>query len=52
MWWEPACVPTERREQRPPIFYRISIERVTGRQAIPDAIEAALLGDERTSSYR
>jgi uncharacterized protein len=48
LWWEPACVPTEGREWRPPIFYRISIERVTGRQAIPDAIEAALLGAEKT----
>ena len=41
MWWEPASVPTERREQRAPIFYRISIERLTGRRATPDAIEAA-----------
>ena len=41
MWWEPACVPTGRRERRPPIFYRISIERVTGRRATPDAIGVA-----------
>jgi uncharacterized protein len=46
MWWEAACVPPERRERRPPIFYRISIERVTGRRAIPDAIEARLSGAE------
>ena len=39
MWWEPAGVPTERREQRAPIFYRISLEQVTGRCARPDAIE-------------
>ena len=36
MWWEPACVPTERRERRPPIFYRINIEQVTGRRATPE----------------
>ena len=41
MWWEPACVPTERRERRAPIFYRISIEQLTGRQAMADAIEVA-----------
>ena len=41
MWWEPACVPTERRERRPPIFYRITIEQITGRRATPDAIEIA-----------
>ena len=52
MWWEPACVPVERRERRPPIFYRISVERVTGRQAVPDAIEAALLEGEKTPAYR
>ena len=41
MWWEPACVPTERRERRPPVFYRISIEQVTGRRATPDAMKIA-----------
>jgi nitroimidazol reductase NimA-like FMN-containing flavoprotein (pyridoxamine 5'-phosphate oxidase superfamily) len=40
MWWEPACVPIERRERRPPIFYRVNIEHVTGRRATPDAIDA------------
>jgi uncharacterized protein len=33
MWWEPACVPTERQPRRTPIFYRIHIDRVTGRRA-------------------
>jgi hypothetical protein len=36
------------REQRPPIFYRIHIEQVTGHRATPDAIEAATLGAEET----
>lgn len=43
MWWQPACIATEKREQRPPIFYRVHIERVTGHRAVPDAIEAATL---------
>jgi nitroimidazol reductase NimA-like FMN-containing flavoprotein (pyridoxamine 5'-phosphate oxidase superfamily) len=42
MWWEPACVPTERGEQRPPIFYRINIAQMTGRRASPNEIEAAV----------
>ena len=42
LWWEPACVPTERRERRPPIFYRVSIEHVTGRRATPDVIDTAM----------
>jgi nitroimidazol reductase NimA-like FMN-containing flavoprotein (pyridoxamine 5'-phosphate oxidase superfamily) len=33
LWWEPACVPTERQARRTPIFYRIHIDRVTGRRA-------------------
>jgi uncharacterized protein len=37
MWWEPACVPTEHQERRAPIFYRIHIDGVTGRQARPNA---------------
>ena len=40
MWWEPACVPPERQDRRPPIFYRIHIRQVTGRRATPDAVEA------------
>jgi hypothetical protein len=43
MWWQPACIATEKREQRSPIFYRVHIEQVTGHRAVPDAIEAAML---------
>ena len=43
MWWQPACIATEKREQRPPIFYRVHIEQVSGHRAVPDAIEAATL---------
>ena len=35
MWWQPACVATEQREQRPHVFYRIHIDQVTGRRASP-----------------
>jgi nitroimidazol reductase NimA-like FMN-containing flavoprotein (pyridoxamine 5'-phosphate oxidase superfamily) len=52
MWWQPACVATEQREQRPHVFYRIHIEQVTGHRATPDAIEAATLGAEETLIYR
>ena len=52
MWWQPACVATERREQRPPILYRIHIDQVTGHRATPDAIEGAASGAEETSVYR
>lgn len=37
MWWEPACVSTPRQERRPAIFYRIHIDQVTGRRAVPAA---------------
>jgi len=48
MWWQPACVATEQREQRAPIFYRIHVVQVTGHRATPDAIEAATLVAEET----
>ncbi len=48
MWWQPACVATEQREQRAPIFYRIHVAQVTGHRATPDAIEAATLVAEET----
>jgi len=32
MWWEPAAVPLAGQEQRPPIVFRIRIDRVTGRR--------------------
>jgi hypothetical protein len=41
MWWEPAYVATEHREQFTPIFYRIHIKQMTGRRATPDPVEAA-----------
>ncbi len=42
IWWEPACVPNGDNRHRPPIFYRIEIEQMTGRRAIPSAIEPRL----------
>jgi nitroimidazol reductase NimA-like FMN-containing flavoprotein (pyridoxamine 5'-phosphate oxidase superfamily) len=41
MWWQPACVTTEKGEGRPPIFYRIHVKRMTGHRATPDPVEAA-----------
>ena len=41
MWWEPAYVATEHREQLTPIFYRIHITQMTGRRATADPVEAA-----------
>jgi nitroimidazol reductase NimA-like FMN-containing flavoprotein (pyridoxamine 5'-phosphate oxidase superfamily) len=48
MWWQPACVATEKREQRAPIFYRIHIKQMTGHRATPDPVEAAALGAAET----
>jgi len=48
MWWQPACVATEQREQRAPLFYRIHVQQVTGHRATPDAIEAATLVAEES----
>ena len=46
MWWQPAAIGADRREYRPPIFYRIRIERMTGRRATPDAVESAASASE------
>lgn len=39
LWWEPAAVPGAHGEQRQsfsPIYYRIFIDHLTGRQGLPD----------------
>jgi len=41
MWWEPAYVAAEHREEFTPIFYRIYIKQMTGRRATRDPVEAA-----------
>ena len=51
-WWQTACVATEAREQRPPIFYRIHIVQMTGHRAMPNAIEAATADLQSTRVYR
>ena len=33
MWWEPACIPRDGQAARNPVFYRIHIDRMTGRRA-------------------
>jgi hypothetical protein len=52
MWWQTACVATEHREQRSPIFYRIHILQMTGHRATPDAIEATTMDVQATRAYR
>jgi hypothetical protein len=42
MWWEPGAVPVEgadRRESYVPIFYRISVDRISGYRAVDSAPE-------------
>ena len=44
MWWEPAYISQEHRDQPhslTPIFFRISVDSMTGHRAIPDDAEAA-----------
>lgn len=43
MWWEPACISQEHREQPhslTPIFFRIHIDKITGHRATFDKPEA------------
>jgi nitroimidazol reductase NimA-like FMN-containing flavoprotein (pyridoxamine 5'-phosphate oxidase superfamily) len=40
MWWQPASVPLAGHEQRPPIVFRIRIDRMTGRRGSNDAVKA------------
>jgi len=47
LWWQPGYVSALHRDpsQLPtPVFYRIRIEKITGRRAFPDPIEAAAAG--------
>ena len=49
MWWQPASVGAAHRDvphSEEPIFYRIRIERMTGRRATPDLRETATQGEE------
>lgn len=56
MWWEPACVrETHRIAVAPvkPMYYRIHIDRMTGRRAKPDPVEAVtLLAPATTSRWK
>jgi len=36
-WWEPGSVPLAGQPQRPPIVFRIRIDRMSGRVAAPDS---------------
>jgi len=50
MWWQPAYVATEHREQLTPIFYRIHIKQMTGHRATPDRVETAALGAKSSTA--
>ena len=41
MWWQPAAVPLPGHEQRPPIVFRIRIDRMTGRWGSDDGAKTA-----------
>lgn len=46
MWWEPACasnIHPGAADEFIPIYYCIHIDRMTGRRAMPDSIDAARL---------
>jgi nitroimidazol reductase NimA-like FMN-containing flavoprotein (pyridoxamine 5'-phosphate oxidase superfamily) len=53
LWWEPACVgETHLGAVEPliPTYYRIHVDRVTGRRAKPDPVEAVALFEPATTS--
>jgi uncharacterized protein len=51
-WWEPASVPLDGHPQRPPIVFRIRIDRVTGRIAAPDAVRPAPVPGRASEAQR
>jgi len=54
MWWEPACVAVEDRDyprSLSPIFYRIHIDRMTGRRASPDPVKDHLAAPDKDQSW-
>lgn len=53
MWWEPAFIGAAHRDvphSEEPIFYRIRIERMTGRRATPDLGELAATNGEESKA--
>lgn len=45
-WWQPACVAVEHRaghQDFTPVYYRISVEQLTGHRAAPDPCETAAI---------
>ena len=51
-WWEPASVPLAGHEQRTPIVFRIRIDRVTGRRAVPDTAKTLHVRDNASEARR
>ncbi len=52
MWWQPATVATEARNVFVPIFFRIRVKSMTGRQAAPDPVEAIQLSPRESAVVR
>lgn len=52
MWWQPATAAAEHPNAYVPILFRIRINRLTGRQAKPDAVEAIQLSNRTSAAVR
>ena len=52
MWWQPAAVATALRDAVVPILFRIRVNSLTGRQAIPDRVESIQLRDRASAIVR
>jgi nitroimidazol reductase NimA-like FMN-containing flavoprotein (pyridoxamine 5'-phosphate oxidase superfamily) len=52
MWWQPATVATEPRSALVPIFFRVRVKSMTGRQAAPDPVEAIQVSARESATVR
>ena len=52
IWWEPATVPLAGRDSRPPVLFRILVNRMTGRRARLDRDEAAHVASDASLRRR
>jgi nitroimidazol reductase NimA-like FMN-containing flavoprotein (pyridoxamine 5'-phosphate oxidase superfamily) len=53
VWWEPGCASRHVRHHREnlvPIYYRVAVERVTGRRARPEQRETLVPGKDPPGS--
>jgi nitroimidazol reductase NimA-like FMN-containing flavoprotein (pyridoxamine 5'-phosphate oxidase superfamily) len=52
MWWQPATAAAEAHTAFVPIFFRIRVNKITGHEAKPDPVEAAVLSDKASAAAR